>query len=70
MKAIITKKGARRYSLHGMAGRVVEVDNLRTYPKGSQFCRLVTPKWTLPTVHVYTPGHGENCALILLGEQR
>jgi hypothetical protein len=67
MKAILTRKGARRHGLRGMGNKVVSVTDLRTMPFGSRNATvLVDGKAVARSVHVYTPEHGKNCGLILL----
>ena len=69
MKAMLTKKGARRYGLHGKAGAIFEVTDLRTMPWGSRNATLlVDGKLRVLNAQVYTSGHGKDCGLILLKE--
>jgi hypothetical protein len=67
MKAILTHKGARRYGLHSMGNKIVDVADLRTMPWGSRNVTvLVNGKIVARSAQVYTPGHGKDCGLILL----
>lgn len=69
MKAILTRKGARRFGMLGRAGKIVDVTDLRTMPWGSRHAKLwYDGKLRTTGAQVYTPGHGKDCALILLDE--
>ena len=71
MKAILTKKGAKRLELRGMAGKQVEISDVRVRPWGSKGATLwINGHVYAQSVHVYTPGHGKDCALILLGQEQ
>ena len=67
MKAILTRKGARRYGLHGMGNRIVDVADVRTMPWGSRNATvIVNGKAIDRSASVYTLGHGKDCGLILI----
>ena len=51
MKAILTKKGAKRLELRGMAGKQVEISDVRVRPWGSKWATL----WI--NGHVYAQYH-------------
>jgi hypothetical protein len=63
VKAILTRKGAKRLGLRGRAGTIVDVWDVRTMPWG---VRMGATVYAMAT-QIYTPGHGKDCALIPIG---
>jgi hypothetical protein len=65
MKAILTRKGARRLFRPDLANKEVEITDICTMPWGARMASIKVHGTVIArSMQLYTPNHGKNCALI------
>jgi hypothetical protein len=64
MKAILTRKGARRIRRPDLANKEVDITDIRTMPWGGRNATVIHNGKVLGrSIQLFTPGHGKNCSL-------